>query len=118
MAPAIRYAEPGIVVDSAFANSLRNGAKLITEFGGGPAFLPNGAPPVVGSTLKQPALARTLRAIAAQGRSAFYSGPIAESWTSELKRAGGIITMSDLAAYKPVWREAVRSTYRGYSLFT
>jgi gamma-glutamyltranspeptidase/glutathione hydrolase len=118
MAPAIRYAEDGIVIDSALFNSFRTNQKVITEFGGGPAFYPNGAPPVPGTTLRQPALARTLRAIATQGRSAFYRGPIASAWTGELRAAGGIITAEDLARYQPVWREAVKSTYRGYSLLT
>ncbi len=118
MAPAIRYAEDGITVDSALFNSFRSNAKLIEEFGGGTLLLPGGQPLAPGATLKQPALGRTLRAIATQGRRAFYEGPIAEAWTSELRQAGGIITMADLAHYQPVWREPVRSTYRGYSLFT
>ena len=118
MAPAIRYAEDGVVIDSALFTSFRANQKVITEFGGAPAFLPNGAAPVPGSTLKQPALARTLRAIAANGRSAFYGGAIARAWTDELRKSGGIITMEDLARYQPVWREAVRSAYRGYSLLT
>ena len=118
MAPAIRYADEGIVVDSALANSFRGNATLIAEFEGKSVFLPNGQPLAAGSVLKQPALARTLRAIAAKGRSAFYEGPIADAWTRELRAAGGIITMTDLKRYTPVWREPVRSTYRGYSLFT
>ncbi len=118
MVPAIRYAEEGIVVDSALANSFRSNAQLIGKFSGGAVFVPNGAPLAAGTRLRQPALARTLRAIAAKGRSAFYEGPIADAWTSELRSAGGIITRADLAAYQPVWREPVRSTYRGYSLFT
>jgi gamma-glutamyltranspeptidase/glutathione hydrolase len=118
MAPAIRYAEEGIVVDSALANSFRGNAKLLAEFEGRSLFVPNGQPLPAGSTLKQPALGRTLRAIAAKGRSAFYEGPIAEAWTNELRSAGGIITTEDLKGYKPVWREPVRSTYRGYSLYT
>ena len=118
MAPAIRYAEDGIVIDSALFNSLRTNQKVITDFGGGPAFYPSGAPPAPGTTLKQPALARTLRAIASNGRSAFYSGSIGHAWTDELRKAGGIITMDDLARYQPVWRDAVQSTYRGYSLLT
>ena len=118
MAPAIRYAEQGIVVDSALARSVKNSGGLIEKFGGGALFMPNGSSLATGSTFQQPALARTLRAIAAQGRDAFYRGPIAEAWTSELKRAGGIITLADLARYAPVWREPVRSTYRGYTLLT
>ena len=118
MAPAIRYAEQGVVVDSAFASSVRGSRPLIAQFAGASLFLPNGAPPAVGSTITQPQLARTLRAIAARGRDAFYTGPIAEAWTSELRKAGGIITMADLAGYQPVWRAPVRSTYRGYTLLT
>jgi gamma-glutamyltranspeptidase/glutathione hydrolase len=118
MAPAIRYADAGITIDSALFNSFRTNQKVITEFGGGPTFYPNGAPPAPGTTLKQPALARTLRAIAAQGRNAFYSGPIAAAWTQELHAGGGIITTADLARYQPIWRDAVKSTYRGYSLLT
>ena len=118
MAPAIRYAEEGIVVDSALANSFRGNETLIAQFDGRSVFLPNGAPIPAGAMLRQPALARTLRAIAAKGRSAFYEGPIAEAWTSELRAGGGIITMADLKGYKAVWREPVRSTYRGYTLFT
>jgi gamma-glutamyltranspeptidase/glutathione hydrolase len=118
MAPAIRYAEQGVVVDSAFANSLRGSRALIAQFAGASLFLPNGAPPAVGATIVQPQLARTLRAIAARGRDAFYTGAVAEAWTSELHGAGGIITMQDLARYQPVWRTPVRSTYRGYTLLT
>ena len=118
MAPAIRYAEDGFVVDSAFSNSIKGSQQLIARFGGGSTFLPKGAPVAPGMTLRQPALATTLRAIAAKGRSAFYEGPIAAAWTDELRRAGGIITMTDLVRYAPVWRDPVRSTYRGYTLFT
>ncbi|MEO5817449.1 MAG: gamma-glutamyltransferase [Gemmatimonadaceae bacterium] len=118
MSPAIRYAEEGIVVDSALANSFRGNAKLLAEFEGKSLFLPEGKPLPAGSTLKQPALAQTLRAIAARGRAAFYEGPIAERWTNELRSYGGIITTDDLKGYKAVWREPVRSTYRGHSLYT
>ena len=118
MAPAIRYAEQGVIVDSALSASTKNSSSLINKFAGGSIFTPDGAPLPVGSTLRQPALAHTLRAIAAQGRDAFYRGPVAEAWTSELKNGGGIITLADLAEYKAVWREPVRSTYRGYTLLT
>jgi gamma-glutamyltranspeptidase / glutathione hydrolase len=118
MAPAIRYAEQGVVVDTALHNSLRGNRALIAQFSSNSLFLPNGAPAEIGATIRQPELARTLRAIAERGRSAFYEGDIARAWTNELKAAGGIITMEDLARYRAVWREPVRSTYRGYTLLT
>src|SRR4029453_15421015 len=36
----------------------------------------------------------------------------------EMRRSGGIITEADLARYAPVWRDVVKSTYRGYTLLT
>ena len=118
MAPAIRFAERGVVVDTALHYSLHNNASLIQQFGGGASFLPDSAAPAIGSTLRQPVLARTLRAIARRGSAAFYRGSIAEAWTAELRGTGGIITMDDLAKYRAVWRTPVRSTYRGYTLLT
>ncbi|MDB4886580.1 MAG: hypothetical protein JWN79_2018 [Gemmatimonadetes bacterium] len=118
MAPAIRYADEGIVVDADLASSLASNARLIGQYGGADLFTPKGRPLAAGTRLKQPALATTLRAIAANGRKAFYEGDVARTWTSQLQRAGGIITPEDLKAYKPVWRTPVKSTYRGYTLFT
>ena len=118
MQPAIRLAEQGFVIDSAMARTFADYAKNIGQFGGAAVFLPGGQPLRAGGTLRQPALAKTLRAIARRGRAAFYEGPIAEAWTSELARAGGIITMEDLRRYRPVWRTPIRSTYRGNTLLT
>ena len=118
MEPAIRYADSGFVVSQAMTNSLRSNRSLIDQFAGGATFYPGGAVPAAGARIRQPALARTLRAIASRGASAFYEGEIANAWTAELRRAGGIITPEDLRQYQVVWRTPVRSTYRGYTLFT
>jgi len=118
MAPAIRYAEEGFVVDSGFARSVSNNAALIEEFGGKEVFLPDGKAPAPGTRFRQSTLARTLRRIAAQGAAGFYHGETAQAIADEMHRDGGIITTADLGRYEPVWREPVRSTYRGYTLFT
>jgi len=118
MAPAIHYAEDGFVVDSAFARSLRNNAPLIEGFGGKEVFLPNGEAPRPGTRFRQPTLAQTLRRIASEGAAGFYRGETAQAIADEMRRDGGIITTEDLARYQPVWRDAIRSTYRGYTLFT
>ena len=118
MAPAIRLAEDGFVVDTAMTNALTNNADLIGKFSGGPLFLPGGAALRPGASVRQADLARTLRAIAAHGADGFYRGPVADSVAAEMRRGGGIITVADLARYAPVWRDAIHSTYRGYTLFT
>jgi gamma-glutamyltranspeptidase/glutathione hydrolase len=118
LAPAIRLADSGFVVDSLLASSLAKHAALIGEFDGKAVFLPNGQPLARGSLLRQPALGATLRAIASGGAPAFYTGAVAQSMAGDLRAAGSIITAEDLAAYKPQWREPIRATYRGHTLMT
>jgi gamma-glutamyltranspeptidase/glutathione hydrolase len=78
------------------------------------AWAADGAPlelhtvPFVGQRVRFPELAVTLRAIAADGPSAFYEGRVARavvsaSWLDE----------EDLASYRPRWVEPLRQTYRG-----
>jgi gamma-glutamyltranspeptidase/glutathione hydrolase len=116
MAPAIRLADSGFVVDGAFAESIQENSERIAPYAGAALFMPHGRPPAIGSLFRQPALANTLRAIAASGESAFYTGPIADAIAGEMKRGGGIITKEDLAHYAPVWHAPLTGTYRGYSL--
>ena len=118
MQPAIRLAEQGFVVDSAFAQRTADYRDILGRFAGGTVFLPNGQPLAVGAVVKQPALARTLRAIARGGPKAFYDGPIATAWVKELADSGGIITMEDLRRYRAEWRTPIRSTYRGHTLLS
>ena len=116
LAPAIRLASEGFIVDSTLFRSLSDEAYRIGSFGGKSTFLPNGAPPPVGSRLVQPELARTIRLIADSGAAVFYRGSIADNIAAEMQRSGGLITREDLARYRPIWRRPIRSTYRGYSL--
>jgi len=116
MAPAIRMAREGFRVDSALQTSIARSASLISRFAGKAVFLPDGAPPAVGSTFRQPALATTLEAIARDGANAFYRGWIADSIAAEESRGGGIITRADLEKYTPRWRAPLVWTYRGYTL--
>ncbi len=118
MAPAIRYAEQGFIVDSAFARSVTSNARLLRRFGGGKVFLPNDKPVAAGTRFVQPALAATLHRIAERGAAGFYAGETARYIADQMKKEGGIITEADLARYKAVVREPVKSTYRGYTLFT
>ena len=61
---------------------------------------------------KQPGLARTLRRIARDGPRAFYEGEIAEAMVAEVARNGGILTLEDLAGYRPVVREPLRVRWK------
>lgn len=132
MAPAIRLAAEGMIVDTALARSVANSALLIARYDGASLFLPDGKPISRGSRLVQPALAETLRAIARDGAGGFYKGRIAALIVAEMARdcpAGvrererashgcGVITADDLARYSPAWRTPVSTRFRGYRLLS
>jgi gamma-glutamyltranspeptidase/glutathione hydrolase len=81
------------------------------------AFLkPDGTAHAPGETVRQPDLARTYRAIAERGPEWFYQGEFARTLDAHLREVGGIMTAEDLARYRVVEREPVRSTYRGYEI--
>jgi len=55
----------------------------------------------VGERVRQPALARTLRALADGGPAAFYEGEFARNYVATAQELGGRLTMADMAR----WRE-------------
>jgi gamma-glutamyltranspeptidase / glutathione hydrolase len=132
MAPAIRMAGEGITVDSDLAASIAGAQSLLRQFAGKEIFLPGGMPPAIGTRLVQRDLAETLRIIAREGAAGFYRGRVAQQIVAEMQRecppapsgrqrashACGIITARDLEQYQPVWREPIRTTYRGYTLLS
>src|SRR5205823_5000067 len=80
------------------------------------------APYPPGSVLVQPTLAATLSLISKDGADAFYRGAIAQAIAadmanSELPGDNGPMTMADLAAYKPIWRDPLMTTYRGHTVY-
>jgi gamma-glutamyltranspeptidase/glutathione hydrolase len=118
LAPAIRLASDGFVVDSTFQRSVSGAKYRISGFAGKTIFFAGDSAPRIGTRFIQPALARTIRLIADSGAAAFYRGSIADSIAAEMKRSGGLITKEDLARYQPIWRTPIRSSYRGYSLIS
>ncbi|GAC1682736.1 MAG: gamma-glutamyltransferase [Gemmatimonadaceae bacterium] len=116
MEPAIRLAREGFIVDSALHRSLVAAQPLLSRFGGADVFYPGEKVPEIGSRFVQSELARTLALIAERGPAVFYTGEIADSVAAEMARSGGIITRTDLARYRPLWRTPLVATYRGHTL--
>jgi gamma-glutamyltranspeptidase / glutathione hydrolase len=74
-------------------------------------FIRNGEFYQPGEKLVQRDLARTLAAIA-QNPQSFYTGNIAQAIASDMVKNGGLITLEDLKAYKPIWRTPVCGNFR------
>jgi gamma-glutamyltranspeptidase/glutathione hydrolase len=64
-----------------------------------------------GEIFRQPELAATLKRIAKNGAAEFYQGETARIIAREMEGMGGLITLEDLANYKPKIREALRADY-------
>jgi gamma-glutamyltranspeptidase/glutathione hydrolase len=118
--PAILLARDGFVVDSFRFRSIESDRERLFLFQGSrESFLPDsGHAPAPGSTWRQPDLARTLEAIRDHGADGFYKGRVADLFVAEMQRGGGIITHADLAAYKAEWREPIRISYRGHTIYS
>lgn len=117
LAPAIELADEGFEISHALARSLAGNRELFERFPEtARIFLEAGKPYDAGERLVQKDLARTLREIAGGGPDAFYRGRVADLIEAEMRRSGGLISKSDLAAYKPLERTPVVGTYRGYRI--
>jgi gamma-glutamyltranspeptidase len=119
LAPAIRAARDGYVVSEGLATTLATEREHFEKYPGSKAlFFRNGEPLHAGDTLKNPDLAHVLETIAEKGADGFYKGEIARKWVGDLHGQGNAMTLLDLERYYAPEREAVRGTYRGYTLFS
>jgi gamma-glutamyltranspeptidase / glutathione hydrolase len=123
MAPAIRLADEGYSVDPYQAQTIAFAQRRLRAL---PetmrTFFLDGVPPVPATSnreadrLVQPDLARTLRALAAEGPSALYAGDVGERLVADVQANGGLLTRDDLASYAVRELEPLETTYRGHQL--
>lgn len=118
--PAIRLARDGFAVEAHLADAIAAHRDQIAARPALAALLlrPDGSALRVGETLRQPALARTLEQLAADGPTAFYGGAIGAAIVASVDDAGGILDPADLATYQPIWRRALTQTALGYRFAT
>lgn len=115
IAPSIRYAEQGFVLEQGDVDMLR---AATADFAKDPAtasiFLNKGQPYDVGQALMQKDLARTLRRISDEGERGFYQGPVAAAIVASSQAGKGLITQADLDQYRTREMQPVECDYRGY----
>jgi gamma-glutamyltranspeptidase / glutathione hydrolase len=123
--PAIAAAEQGFRINRFLAANIANdGGRTSLQPETAAVFRPGGVPLAAGDLLRQPDLAKTLRLIGAQGAKVFYTGEIAQAIVAAQRRTRtptpaegvGRMTLQDLANYKVVLREPVKTNYRGWTV--
>jgi gamma-glutamyltranspeptidase/glutathione hydrolase len=116
-APAIAAAENGFRITPRVASDwTKFRARLESHPATAAHFLPGGAAPAIGDRRSQPALGRTLRRIAREGRAAFYDGEVAEELVAVLRARGGVHTAADFAAHRAEDVTPISASYRGYDV--
>jgi gamma-glutamyltranspeptidase/glutathione hydrolase len=116
LAPAIYYADHGFPLAERNARYWAPKA-FMNQPGWKETYLPDGFQAKVGNVFRNPALAHSLREVAAQGRDAFYDGPMTETMVKFLDAQGGLHTREDFRDFKPEWAEPVHTTYRGWTVY-
>jgi gamma-glutamyltranspeptidase len=119
LAPAIAYARDGVPVAPSLARGIGELAdELVADPGMSALFFDRGEPLGAGAPLRQPALARSLEAIAEGGAEALYSGTLGETLVRGLQRAGSALAMDDLVRHRTELQEPLRQEYSGLEIIT
>lgn len=116
--PAIEIAQKGILVSYDLSENLKSRHAWLTANAATKKayYKKNGVPYEPGEILVQPDLAWSLKRLAEHGPSEFYQGEIAKKIVAEMKANGGLISLDDLANYRVAEREAITTSYRGYTV--
>jgi gamma-glutamyltranspeptidase/glutathione hydrolase len=131
LAPAIRVAREGFVVDETFAAQTQENIDYFDDVPATAALYldPDGTPRDVGTVFRNPDLARTYELIARRGATrGFYDGPIAQAIVNTVRKPPvgpaanhvfrpGVMDAGDLRSYTAPQRAPVRSSYRGLEIF-
>ena len=121
LAPAIKLAKEGFLVDKQFRyfSNMDDRLTLLRKYPATAAiFLNNNQPYLIGERLVQSDLAKTLNLIAEKGANGFYAGDVAKRLVQGVNAAGGIWTIEDLAEYKIKLREPLVGAYHNMLIIT
>ncbi|MEU6910727.1 gamma-glutamyltransferase [Streptomyces coeruleorubidus] len=128
--PAERLARDGFTVDETFRSQTASNETRFRYFPDtAELFLPGGRLPVVGSTFKNPDLARTYAELARKGVGALYRGDIGRDVVDTVNKPPvdpssgwnarpGDLSERDLAAYRTKLQAPTRSSYRGLGVYS
>lgn len=107
--PVIELAEKGYVISKRQEKRFRNKQNDFKEVNKDSILFINNFKS--GDTLKQPALAKTLKTLMNHGKEEFYKGEMAKTLVRFIQNNGGIITDEDMASYEAQWRRPITFNY-------
>ncbi|MEU8030571.1 gamma-glutamyltransferase [Streptomyces sp. NPDC049099] len=128
--PAERIARDGFTVDDTFRSQTASNETRFRYFPDtAKLFLPDGKLPVVGSTLKNPELARTYEELGRKGIDAIYRGDIGDDIVNTVEHPPvdpasgwnarpGKLAEKDLAVYRAKFQAPTRTSYRGLDVYS
>ncbi|WP_328432299.1 gamma-glutamyltransferase [Streptomyces sp. NBC_00453] len=128
--PAERIARDGFTVDDTFRSQTASNETRFRYFPDtAKLFLPGGQLPTVGSTFKNPDLARTYEELAKKGVGAIYHGDLGKDIVHTVNKPPvdassgwnarpGKLSDKDLAAYRARLQAPTRTSYRGLGVYS
>ncbi len=119
LAPAIEYAEDGFPVSEIIAHQWNLIAQvgILAQADAQRTFTIDGRAPRLGEVMRVPALAESMRRIAAGGAAEFYEGDLARRIVEFSQANGGVHTLEDFRQHTSTWVDPIWTDYRGYTLF-
>jgi gamma-glutamyltranspeptidase/glutathione hydrolase len=131
LAPAIRIAREGFVVDQVFFDQTQQNLDWFDDIPAAAALYldPDGTPRDVGTIFRNPELARTYERIARRGPKALYRGDLARAIVDTVQHPPvaptanhvwrpGVMTTRDLRKYEAIEREPTHVDYRGLDVYS
>lgn len=120
--PAIRLAEEGFAISASFAANLESHWDRLSQFAESARLFSNaeGKPLAKGDIFRNPDFAETLRLIAQEGIDVFYSGALGTEIIREVhleSKNPGILSLADLANYRPVLRQPVSVDFKDFKIY-
>ncbi|MFS4096272.1 gamma-glutamyltransferase [Streptomyces sp. AF1A] len=128
--PAERIARDGFTVDDTFRSQTASNETRFRYFPDtARLFLPHGQLPVVGSTFRNPELARTYEELGRKGMGAIYRGDIGDDIVKTVEHPPvdpasgwnarpGKLAEKDLAVYRAKLQAPTRTSYRGLNVYS
>jgi gamma-glutamyltranspeptidase/glutathione hydrolase len=114
LAPAIHYGESGFPVAARIAWDWAQAVgKLRADAGAARHLLFDGHAPAEGDVVRLPALAQSLKTIAAEGPRAFYEGPLAQDMVATVAARGSFLAAEDFARHRGEVVAPIATNYRG-----